>query len=99
MTVRQLIALAAAGILAGCSSTSCGADHDKLARLKPGMSREDANALMGCPGIQVSESGASPGRFTTVEWNGPDSLQLSRIYVVFLDGSLYTYSTQRRGGY
>jgi|SRR5579885_1964035 hypothetical protein len=85
--------------LAACSSMSCGADEQKLAQLKPGLSRADAAALMGCPGKLVGESGSSPGRFSTVEWSGPGSLLFARTYVVFLDDRLYTYSTEKRGGF
>ena len=85
--------------LAGCSSTSCGANEQKLAQLKPGMSHSDASAVMGCSGKLVSESGNAPGKYTTIEWSGPDSLLLSRTYVVFLDDRLYTYTTEKRGGF
>lgn len=88
-----------AALLAGCSSMSCGADQQKLAQLHPGMSRDEASAVMGCGGNLVSESGKKPGRFATVEWSGPGSLLFSRTYVVFLDGELYTFSTQKRGGF
>ena len=85
--------------LAGCSSMSCGADQQKLAQLKPGMSHGEANAVMGCSGKLVSESGRPPGKYTTFEWSGPESLLFSRTYVVFLDDRLYTSTTEKRGGY
>ena len=91
--------IAAAFWLAGCSSMSCGADEQKLAQLKPGLSREQTASLMGCSGKLVHESGATPGRFSTVEWSGPGSLMFGRTYVVFLDDKLYTYSTEKRGGF
>src|SRR5689334_5106029 len=94
-----LLLLPALILLAGCSVTGCGADDDKLAKLKPGMSHEEAVGLMGCSGKLVSENGKSPGRFSTVEWRGPGALPLSRTYVVFLDDRVYTYSVEKRGGF
>lgn len=93
------LALLALLPLAGCSAISCGANDEKLAKLKPGMSREEASGLMGCSGKLVSENNKSPGKFSTIEWSGPDSLLMSRTYVVFLDDRVYTYSVERRGGF
>ncbi len=92
-------ATCAAVVLAGCSSVSCGANSNKLMQLRAGMSRDQADAVMGCSGKLVSEPTDTSGRFATVEWPGPDSLLFSRTHVVFLDGGLYTYSTQKRGGF
>lgn len=93
--MRRTVVIAAAGVLAGCSSMSCGASQEKLGQLKLGMSRDEAGALMGCPGKQVSENGS----YVTVEWSGPDSLLMSRTYVVFLSGRVFTYSIENRGGF
>ena len=101
MPVALRIAAAAALVVSatGCASMGCGADQAKVAQLKPGMSRDETSTLMGCPGKLVSDSGTAPGKFTTVEWSGPDSLLFSRTYVVFLDDRIYTFSTEKRGGF
>ncbi len=78
---------------------SCGADQQKLAQLKLGMTRSESSAVMGCSGKLVSESGSASGKYTMIEWSGPDSLFFSRTYVVFLDDRLYTYTTEKRGGF
>lgn len=96
MRRRALVSLIAAGVaLAGCSPLGCEVSQDKLAQLKLGMSRDEASSLLGCPGKQVSQNGS----FATVEWSGPQTLSLSRFYVVFLDGRVYTTATEKRGGF
>ncbi len=97
--MRRAISLLPLIALAGCTSMSCGTDDEKLARLKPGMTRDEMSTMLGCPGTPVSESGKSPGRFTTVVWNGPGSLAMARTYVVFLDDRLYNYTIEKRGGF
>ncbi len=98
MLHRPLVIFAAT-LLAGCSSLTCGANSHRLMQLRAGMSRDEASAVMGCSGKLVSETPDAAGRFATVEWSGPDSLLFSRTYLVFVDGKLSTYSTERRGGF
>jgi hypothetical protein len=84
----------------GCSALSCGADQQKLAKLKPGMTYEDTSHLMGCAGRLVSVHGLEEaGEYATIEWDGPDSLLFTRTQVVFFDRKLYSYTTNKRGGF
>jgi hypothetical protein len=94
-----LLAASIAALVAGCSSVSCGANAEKLEKLKPGLTREETAEIMGCPGKPVGDESQAAGSFRTVEWSGPGSLLMSRTYVVFQNDRLYTYETEKRGGF
>ncbi len=88
-----LLALAAAASTTGCAS-SCSATPDKLAALKRGMNYDEATAVMGCPGTQMTHDDIS-----TVEWDGPDRGMVSRTQLDFRDGRLLSFTTGNRGGW
>jgi len=89
------ISIAACLSLSACAIT-CGADSQKLASLRRGMTYEEASRVMGCPGTTVSKYGPRTGDYATVEWTGPGTL-FSRTQVDFLDGKLLSYTTESRG--
>jgi hypothetical protein len=80
----------------GCA-VGCGATSNKLASLRRGMSYDEASAVMGCPGMLLTDRDPASGEFAIVEWSGPDSRVFSWTQIDFLDGKLLSYSTGRRG--
>ena len=80
----------------GCA-IGCGATSDRLAALRRGMSYDEASAIMGCPGMLLTNHNPSSGEFAIVEWSGPDSRVFTWTQLDFIDGRLLSYSTGRRG--
>ena len=97
--LATLCAMLCATLAAGCSSLSCGADPQKLASLRSGMSYAEVSRLMGCSGRLVRGDGFAPGEYATVDWDGPDSLLFTRTHVIFLGDRLQSYMTDPRGGF
>ena len=93
-----LLLLAAASSTAGCATT-CSATVDKLASLKRGMSHDEAQGVMGCPGSQVTANGLDTAEISVVEWKGPQRGVVSRTQVDFKNGRLVNYTTGNRGGW
>ncbi len=91
-----LVVLGGSMSLSACAGT-CGANADKLALLHRDMTYAQTAEIMGCPGRLVTRRGPESGDYTTVEWNGPDSLLFKRTRIDFLDGKLLSYTTERRG--
>ncbi|MFI5001183.1 MAG: hypothetical protein ACHQK9_15005 [Reyranellales bacterium] len=89
--------VASSTLLAGCAMT-CGANAEKLAALRRGMSYEEAANIMGCTGKVVSTNAPASGEASTVEWDGPGSLLFTRTQIDFLGGRLLSYTTGQRGG-
>ncbi len=85
------------GVGVAVSDGACGANADKLALLHRDMTYAQTAEIMGCPGRLVTRRGPESGDYTTVEWNGPDSLLFKRTRIDFLDGKLLSYTTERRG--
>ena len=86
-----------AGVLVSSCAATCGANPQKLALLRRGMSYDETTAVMGCPGQLVSEQSPLSGDYATVEWNGPDSIFFKRTQIDFLYGKLLSYTTENRG--
>ncbi len=98
-----LLVFAAGASTTGCAA-SCSANADKLASLKRGMSYDEAQGVMGCPGRQVTPVGpetavATGDSVATVEWNGPERGMVSRTQLDFRDGHLLSFTTGNRGGW
>jgi hypothetical protein len=85
------------GLAQGGCASSCGATADRLAALRRGMSYEQAAAVMGCPGVVLTDHPPASGDFAIVEWNGPQSWVFGWTQIDFIDGKLLSYSTGRRG--
>lgn len=94
-----LLAILCATLAAGCSSLSCGADRQKLASLRSGMTYDEVSRIMGCSGRLVRGDGFAPGAYATVDWDGPDSLLFTRTHMVFFGDKLHSYATDARGGF
>ena len=91
------LVLAAPTLITGCTVT-CGANPDKLAALRRGMSYEETALIMGCLGTVVSPHSPLDGEAATFEWGGPGSHISTRTQIDFLDGNLLSYTTEQRGG-
>lgn len=87
--------IAGSALLSGCA-TSCGANTDKLATLRRGMSVQEASGVMGCEGASVARSPESD--VTTKEWNGPGAPIVNRTQLDFEDGRLLSFTTDKRYG-
>jgi hypothetical protein len=94
--VGTYLAVSAGVLVSGCAAT-CGANPQKLALLRRGMSYDETAAVMGCPGQLLSEQSPLSGDYATVEWNGPDSIFFKRTQIDFLYGKLLSYTTENRG--
>jgi hypothetical protein len=90
--------LMGAGSLVGGCAVTCGANPDKLAALRRGMSYEETSRIMGCGGTVVSPASPESGDPSTVEWDGPTSYVFTRTQMDFLGGKLQSYTTEQRGG-
>ena len=88
------LALIAAGLMSGCSS-SCGATAEKLAALQRGMTYQQSVAIMGCAGSPVGVEDSTVSRF---EWYGPSSL-FTATELDFQDDRLLYYTTHSRSGF
>ena len=101
MSRTTRIATVAAGlacmVMQGGCDVGCAATPDKLSALRRGMSYGEASAVMGCPGMLLTNHDPASGEFATVEWSGPASRVFSWTQIDFLDGKLLSYSTGRRG--
>ena len=91
------VAVGSAVLVAGCAS-QCGADPEKLAALRRGMSYEETSRIMGCSGALVSANAPGSGEASTVEWDGPDSIFM-RTQIEFLEGRLLFFTTSSRIGF
>ena len=94
--VGTYLAVSTGLLVSGCAAT-CGANPQKLALLRRGMSYDETAVIMGCPGQRVSEQSPLSGDYATVEWNGPDSIFFKRTQIDFLYGKLLSYTTENRG--
>ena len=81
--------------LSGCAM-NCGATEQKLMALRPGMTYADTAQVMGCPGSAVRNSPAS-AEFETYEWNGPKDPFFTRTRILFQEGKLLSFITEKRG--
>jgi hypothetical protein len=94
--VGTYLAVSAGVLVSGCAAT-CGANPQKLALLRRGMSYAETSRIMGCPGELVSDQSPLAADYATVEWNGPESIFFKRTQIDFLDGKLLYYTTENRG--
>ena len=85
-------------VLASGRAGQCGANSEKLAELRRGMSYEDTSRIMGCSGALVSADSPDSGEASTVEWTGPDSIFM-RTQIEFLEGRLLFFTTSSRIGF
>jgi hypothetical protein len=90
------IAIAMATLIPGCTA-ACGANPQRLAALRRGMTYAETAQIMGCPGTVVTANNPAGSDYATVEWSGPDSSLFTRTQVDFQDGKLLSYTTGRRG--
>ena len=98
--VRLLAAIASsvtACMVVSACAIQCGANPQKLASLQRGMTYEETSRIMGCPGQLVVGQSPASGDYSTVEWNGPESVFFKRTRIAFLDGKLLYYTTENRG--
>jgi hypothetical protein len=95
--VGMSLMVGAGTLVSGCAAT-CGANPQKLAELRRGMNYGETAEIMGCEGKVVSPNSPASGEFSTVEWNGPQSIFFTDTQIDFLDGRLLSYTTGRRGG-
>ena len=92
-----ILAVGSAVLVSGCTGP-CGANPEKLAELRRGMSYEETSKIMGCSGALVSADSPGSGEASTVEWNGPDSIFM-RTQIEFLEGRLLFFTTSSRTGF
>jgi hypothetical protein len=97
LAAAMVLAVGSAALASGCTGP-CGANTEKLAELRPGMSYEDTSRIMGCPGTLVSDNSPGSGEASTVEWSGPDSIFM-RTQIEFLEGRLLFFTTSSRTGF
>jgi hypothetical protein len=97
--LASLLLVFAAGASTTSCAASCSANVDKLASLKRGMTYDEAQGVMGCPGQQVTPGGPETASVATVEWNGPARGAVSRTQLDFRDGHLLSFTTGNRGGW
>jgi hypothetical protein len=97
LAASLVVAVGAAILVSGCAS-QCGADSEKLAALRRGMSYAETSQIMGCPGALVSAASPDSGEASTVEWNGPQSIFM-RTQLEFLDGRLLFFTTSSPSGW
>ena len=95
--VRFGLLLLLGSLAAGCAS-ACGVNDAKLNELRRGMTYDEAAAVMGCDGRQVSAASVASGDFSTVEWDGPASRISTRTQIDFENGRLLSFTTERRFG-
>jgi len=91
------LAIASGTLVSGCA-VQCGANPEKLASLRRGMTYAETAKIMGCPGEQVSANAPDSGEASTIEWDGPESVVFMRTQIAFLDGLLLFFTTGPRGG-
>ena len=92
-----VLTVGSAVLASGCAG-QCGANPEKLAELRRGMSYEETSKIMGCSGALVSADSPGSGEASTVEWNGPDSIFM-RTQIEFLEGRLLFFTTSSRIGF
>jgi hypothetical protein len=97
-TMSAGLAVVVGGLLTSGCAIQCGANSERLAALRRGMSYEETARIMGCDGQVISQHGPTSGEASTVEWDGPDSVFFTRTQIDFLGGKLLSYTTGQRGG-
>ena len=97
-SVVLLLMLTAGTSTTGCAQ-SCSASADKLAALQRGMTYDQATAVMGCVGTQVTPNGPDSADMSTVEWSGPNRDFVTRTQLDFQDGRLLSYTSSNRGNW